>query len=184
MKPLINGLHHVTAFADDPQQNLDFYAGILGLRLVKKTVNFDAPDVYHLYYGNEEGSPGTIMTFFPYKGISKGRQGKGQLTTTSFSIPADSLGYWTERLKKFGIKHSEPQERFSEAFIYFEDNDGLGLELVASDKDERPAFSYGQIPLEHAVKGFHSITLSEDGYEKTGALLSNYMNHELLGESA
>lgn len=183
MKPLINGLHHVTAFADDPQANLDFYAGILGLRLVKKTVNFDAPEVYHLYYGNEDGSPGTIMTFFPYKGISKGRQGKGQLTTTSFSIPANSLGYWTERLKKFGIKHSDPQERFNEAFVYFEDNDGLGLELVASDKDERPAFSYGQIPLEHAVKGFHSITLSEDGYEKTGGLLSNYMNHELLGES-
>jgi glyoxalase family protein len=182
MEPLVNGLHHVTAFADDAQTNLDFYAGILGMRLVKKTVNFDAPDVYHLYYGNEDGSPGTIMTFFPYKGISQGRHGKGQLTNTSFSIPANSLGYWTERLKKFNIKHTEPQERFDEAFIYFEDKDGLGLELVATAKDDRPGFTYGQVPEEHAVKGFHSITLTEDGYEKTAGLLTTYMNHSLVGE--
>lgn len=184
MKALINGLHHITAFAEDPQENLDFYAGILGLRLVKKTVNFDAPEIYHLYYGNESGAPGTIMTFFPYKGIGRGRQGKGQLTTTSFSIPANSMGYWTDRLKKFGIQHSQPQERFEEAFIYFEDRDGLGLELVATDRDQRPGFSYGQIPEEHAIRGFHSITLSEDGYEKTAGLLSSYMNHELVSEAS
>lgn len=184
MKALINGLHHITAFAEDPQENLDFYAGILGLRLVKKTVNFDAPEIYHLYYGNETGAPGTIMTFFPYKGIGRGRQGKGQLTTTSFSIPANSMGYWTDRLKKFGVKHSLPQERFEEAFIYFEDRDGLGLELVANDRDQRAGFSYGQIPEEHAIRGFHSITLSEDGYEKTAGLLGIYMNHELISEAS
>lgn len=184
MKPLINGLHHITAFAQDPQENLDFYAGVLGLRLVKKTVNFDAPDVYHLYYGNETGAPGTIMTFFPYKGIGRGRQGKGQLTTTSFSIPANSMGYWTERLKKFNIKHTDPQERFEEAFIYFEDMDGLGLELVATARDERKGFTYGQIPEEHAIKGFHSITLTEDGYEKTAGLLNTYMNHNPVVESS
>lgn len=184
MKPLINGLHHITAFAQYPQENLDFYAGILGLRLVKKTVNFDAPDVYHLYYGNETGAPGTIMTFFPYKGIGRGRQGKGQLTTTSFSIPENSMGYWIERLKKFNIKHTDPQERFEEAFIYFEDMDGLGLELVATARDERKGFTYGQIPEEHAIKGFHSITLTEDGYEKTAGLLSTYMNHNPIVENS
>ena len=183
MVPLIIGLHDVTAFADDPQKNLDFYAGILGLRLVKKTINFDAPEVYHLYYGDEDGKPGTILTFFPYKGIQRGRQGKGQLTTTSFSIPANSLGYWTERLKKFGITHTAPQERFDEGFIYFEDQDGLGIELVANDRDTRPGFTYGQIPLEHAVKGFHSVTLSEDGYEKTGGFLTTYLNHKSIAES-
>jgi glyoxalase family protein len=183
MPQLINGLHHITAMADDPQKNVDFYAGILGLRLVKKTINFDAPDVYHLYYGNEDGAPGTIMTFFPYSGLHRGRPGKGQLTVTSFSIPVNSMGYWTERLKKFNIPYQQPQERFNESFIYFEDNDGLGIELVTTDKDNRKGFTYGQVKEEHAVKGFHSITLSEDGYEKTAGLLSTQMDHSLIGES-
>lgn len=183
MLPLINGLHHITAMADNPQKNVDFYAGILGLRLVKKTINFDAPDVYHLYYGNEDGSPGTIMTFFPYAGLHRGRQGKGQLSVTAFSIPANSLGYWTERLKKFNIPFQSPQERFNEGFIYFEDHDGLGIELIATDKDNRKGFTYGQVDEEHAVKGFHSITLSEDGYEKTAGLLTTYMNHSPISES-
>lgn len=184
MKQLINGLHHVTAMADDPQKNLDFYAGILGLRLVKKTINFDAPDVYHFYYGDEDGKPGTILTFFPYKWLHRGRQGKGQLTTTSFSIPANSLGFWTERLKRFNIPFSNPQERFEEGFIYLEDPDGLGIELIANDRDTRPGFTYGQIPLEHAVKGFHSITLSEDGYEKTAGFLTTYLNHQAVAEQS
>lgn len=182
MKQLINGLHHVTAMADDPQKNLDFYAGVLGLRLVKRTVNFDAPDVYHLYYGDETGTPGTILTFFPFRGMPRGRQGKGQLTTTSFSIPANSLGYWQERLKKYNISFTAPQERFEEGFIYLEDPDGLGIELVATDKDPRPGFTYGHIPLEHAVKGFHSITLSEEGYEKTAGFLTTWLQHKPIAE--
>jgi glyoxalase family protein len=182
MASLINGLHHVTALAAHPQQNVDFYAGLLGIRLVKKTVNFDAPDVYHLYYGDEEGKPGTILTFFPFKGLVSGRHGKGQLTTTSFSIPQNSLGYWTKRLKKFGIAYKDIQERFNEAFIYFEDYDGLGLELVATDKDNRPGFTYGQVPEAYAIKGFYSITLSEEGYEKTASLLTGYLNHNLIEE--
>jgi glyoxalase family protein len=182
MENLITGLHHVTALADDPQKNLDFYAGILGIRMVKKTINFDAPDVYHLYYGDEEGKPGTILTFFPYKGLIHGRHGKGQLTTTSFSINANSIGYWTERLKRFNIAFEEPQQRFDETFIYFQDYDGLGLELVASSKDDRPGFTYGQIPVENAVKGFYGVTLSEEGYEKTAGLLTANMNHQLIAE--
>ncbi|HMQ00461.1 MAG TPA: VOC family protein, partial [Cyclobacteriaceae bacterium] len=180
-KQLITGIHHVTALGDDAQQNIDFYAGILGLRMVKKTINFDAPDVYHLYYGNEQGSPGTIMTFFPYPGIGKGKHGKGQMTVTSFSAPDTSLDYWIKRLKKFNIKASEPQQRFDdEVFIAFEDVHGLGLELVFNKRDERPGFTYGQIPEAHAVKGFYGVVLSEEGYERTAGLLLEGMDHHLM----
>jgi glyoxalase family protein len=151
----ISGLHHVTALTSDAQQNVDFYAGIFGLRLVKKTINFDAPDVYHLYYGDEEGQPGTILTFFPFNGIPRGRKGKGQLTVTSFSIPENSLEYWTKRLTKFRIPYESPSDRFEdEQFVYFEDWDGMGIELIANKSDERKGFTYGQIPPEHAIKGF------------------------------
>jgi glyoxalase family protein len=179
---LINGIHHVTAMASDPQKNVDFYAGILGLRLVKKTINFDAPDVYHFYYGNETGAPGTILTFFPYGGLVRGRHGKGQLTTTSFSIPTNSLGYWTERLKKFNINYQQPQERFNEGFIYLEDHDGLGIELIENNQDKRSGFTYGGVEEQNSIRGFHSITLSEDGYERTAGLLTAQMDHQKIGE--
>jgi len=183
MNKLITGLHHITAIASDAQKNVDFYAGILGLRMVKKTINFDAPEVYHLYYGNEKGSPGTIMTFFPYTGVPKGRKGKGQLTVTSFSIPENSLDYWIKRLDRFKIPHADPEKRFEdEIFIYLEDSDGLGLELVANQRDDRKGFTYGNIPVECAIKGFYGITLSEEGYEKTAGLLTTQMDHELVSE--
>ena len=183
MKKLVTGLHHVTALASDAQKNFDFYAGILGLRLVKKTINFDAPEVYHLYYGDDKGSPGTIITFFPYQGIPKGRKGKGQLTVISFSIDENSMGYWINRLNKFNVKHEAPQTRFDdEAFLYLEDNDGLGLELVANKKDERKGFIKGNIPSEHAIKGFYGITLFEECYEKTAGLLVGQMDHVLIAE--
>ena len=107
MDPLITGIHHITAIAAYPQQNVEFYTGILGLRLVKKTVNFDAPDVYHFYYGDEMGSPGSILTFFPYTGLQRGRHGKGMLNTTTFSVPAASLEYWKARLDQFSIQQKE-----------------------------------------------------------------------------
>lgn len=183
MDNIITGLHHVTAIASDAQKNVDFYAGILGLRMVKKTINFDAPDVYHLYYGDEVGNPGTIMTFFPIQGLVKGRKGKGQLTVTSFSIPENALDYWMKRLEKFNIPYDKPQERFDgESFIYFEDNDGLGVELVANKTDNRSGFTYGQIPLEYAVKGFYGVSLSEEGYERTAGLLTEKMDHKLIAE--
>ncbi|GHN02205.1 putative ring-cleaving dioxygenase MhqO [Cytophagales bacterium WSM2-2] len=183
MTQLVTGIHHVTALADDAQKNVDFYTGILGLRMVKKTINFDAPDVYHLYYGNESGAPGTIMTFFPYSGLVRGRHGKGQMTATSFSAPASSLDYWLKRLDKFKIKHTEPQTRFdNEMFIYLEDVHGLGLELVFNNVDARPGFSYGQIPIEHSVKGFYGVELSEEGYERTASLLLQGLDHKLIVE--
>src|ERR1051325_927542 len=147
MNNKITGLHHVTALSSNAQKNVDFYAGLLGLRMVKKTINFDSPDVYHLYYGDEVGTPGTIMTFFPYSGLMRGRKGNGQLTVTSFSIPEDSLDYWMKRLKKFNISFQVPKQRFDdESFIYFEDFDGLGIELIANKTDKRKGFTYGQIP--------------------------------------
>jgi len=182
-KKLITGIHHVTALADDAQKNIDFYAGILGLRMVKKTINFDAPDVYHLYYGDEKGNPGTIMTFFPFPGLDRGRHGKGQMTATSLSVPDISLDYWMKRLSKFNVSVSKPQQRFdSEMFLSLEDVDGLGLELVFNKNDQRPGFTYGHIPLECAVKGFYGAALSEEGYERTAGLLLGAMDHELTME--
>jgi glyoxalase family protein len=179
---LVTGIHHVTALAGNPQKNIDFYAGILGLRLVKKTVNFDAPEVYHFYYGNETGQPGSILTFFPYGDIMKGRHGKGMLNTTSFSVPLSSLEYWETRLKKFNINYKQPQERFEEVFIYFEDEDGLGLELVFNDKDKRQGFSYGNIPVENSIKGFYNVEIWEEGYERTAAILTQQLDHSLITE--
>ncbi len=174
----------MTAIASDAQKNFDFYAGILGMRMVKKTVNFDSPNIYHLYYGNEQGSPGTIMTFFIYPGITPGRKGKGQLTVTSFSISAGSLDYWMKRLDKFNISYTKPLERFDdEAFIYFEDNDGLGIELVANTSDMREGFGAGQIPPEHSIKGFYGVTLTEESHDRTAQLLTGLMDHKLITEA-
>jgi glyoxalase family protein len=185
MEQLITGIHHVTAIASDAQMNIDFYVGVLGLRLVKKTVNFDAPEVYHFYYGDETGSPGSVLTFFPYTGLVNGRHGKGMLNTTTFSVSHASLSYWLERLKKFGVHHKSPQERFeTEAVVYFEDNDGLGLELVFNNKDKRPGFTHGHIPVEHSIKGFYSVEIWEEGYERTAGLLTEQLDHELIAESS
>jgi glyoxalase family protein len=177
MERLINGLHHVTAIAADPQKNIDFYIGVLGLRLIKKTVNFDAPNVYHLYYGNEQGSPGTIMTFFPYGNIQRGNKGVGQLTTTSFSIGSDSLEFWIKRLNKLKISFTGPEVRRDEEYIRFEDQDGLLLELVANDKDQRKGWSNGFIPENHAIKGFYTVWLNISRIEPTAALLTEYMEY-------
>lgn len=183
MAQLITGIHHITALAGSAQKNLDFYAGILGLRLVKKTVNFDAPEIYHFYYGDEVGSPGSILTFFPYNNIMKGRHGKGMLNTTAFSVPMNSLDYWQQRFKKFNVAFKQPQQRFDdETFIYFEDTDGLGLELVFNDKDKRDGFTYGHIPSEHSVKGFYNAEIWEEGYERTAAILTEQLDHKLIAE--
>lgn len=183
MSKLITGIHHITALAADAQENINFYTGLLGLRLVKKTVNFDAPEVYHFYYGNETGTPGSILTFFPYQGLTRGRHGKGMLNTTTFSVPLSSLDYWLGRLKKFGVDHKDPVERFpGEVTVYFEDRDGLGLELVFSNKDDRPGFTYGQIPIEHSVRGFYSAEIWLEGYEKTAGLLTEQLDHVMIAE--
>ncbi|OPC29919.1 VOC family protein [Elizabethkingia miricola] len=183
---LITGLHHVTAITGDSQDNIDFYTGVLGLRLVKKTVNFDYPEVYHFYFGDKYGTPGTIMTTFPYgKGLVNGRHGKGMLNTTAFSVAMDGLDYWLERLDRLGIPYKQPQERFSgEVFIYLEDYDGLGLELVFNTKDLRKGYGQGVIPVEHAIKGIHHVEIWLASYERTAALLTTQMDHKLVYESS
>lgn len=183
MNQLITGIHHVTAIASNAQKNIDFYTGVLGLRLVKKTVNFDGPDVYHFYYGDEMGNPGTILTFFPYQGLVNGRHGKGMLNTTSFSVPSSSINFWLDRLRRFDINYKKPQERFiGEVVIYFEDEDGLGLELVFNDIDTRRGFSTGPVPEEHAIKGLYNVEIWEEGYERTAGLLTTQLDHQLIGE--
>lgn len=185
MGPLITGIHHVTALASDAQGNLDFYTGILGLHFVKRTVNFDAPEVYHFYYGDQQGSPGSILTFFPYQGLVRGRQGKGMANTTAFSVPASSLDFWLGRLKRFQVSYKAPQERFGqETVVYFEDRDGLGLELVFNDRDTREGSTSGHIPAEHAIRGFYQVEIWEEGYERTAGLLTEQLDHKLIAEQA
>lgn len=178
----ITGIHHITAIAGSAQQNIDFYTGILGLRLVKKTINFDAPDVYHFYFGDELGRPGTVFTTFPFTGARKGVKGTGELTYTAFSIPKDSLGFWQDRLKKFGITVSDIHTRFGEKLIRFEDHDGMGIELVANDRDDRAGWTYGYIPAAHSIKGFYGATLNLRAKELTEQLLTRHMNYKLIGQ--
>jgi predicted esterase/catechol 2,3-dioxygenase-like lactoylglutathione lyase family enzyme len=151
------GIHHVTAIASDPQRNLDFYVGLLGLRFVKRTVNFDDPETYHLYFGDEVGTPGAIMTFFPWPGARPGRQGTGQVAVTSLAVLPRALGFWLERLVRYGIKHEGPTKQV----ISFRDHDGLMLELVGdAGAEARPA--WGEAPgiaPEHAIHGFHGVTI-------------------------
>ena len=171
------GLHHVTAIASDPQRNVDFYTSVLGLRLVKLTVNFDDPGAYHLYYGDVVGHPGTFLTFFAWPGAPKGRQGTGQVASTAFSIPPGALDYWVERLNGRGIVVEGPTPRFGaqggEQVLALTDPDGLLLELVAHPAaQERPGWQRGPVPAEHPIRGLHGLTLWEAGYEMlSGAIL-------------
>ena len=182
MSPLITGIHHITAIAGDPQKNLDFYSGVLGLRLVKKTINFYSPDVYHFYFGDEKGSPGTIFTTFPFVGARRGIKGTGELTYTGFSISTDSLAYWIERLKRYGVAVSDVLTRFGESFIRFEDQDGMGIELIANDQDTRQGWTYGPIPLEKSIKGFYGATLNLKSKDLTEKLLLDHLDYRFLSE--
>ncbi|CCH56614.1 Glyoxalase/bleomycin resistance protein/dioxygenase [Fibrisoma limi BUZ 3] len=182
METLINGLHHVTTLAGDAQRNVDYYTDILGLRLVKKTINFDAPDVYHLYYGDETGSPGTILTFFPYGQLPRGRKGPGQLTYTAFSVPTAAMSYWMDRLHQYNIPYAGPYKRYNESYLRFEDFDGMGIELVFNDEDQRAGWDNTKIPVEYAVRGFHTVTLNESNPDRTVKLLTELMDHTLVAE--
>jgi glyoxalase family protein len=156
------GIHHITAIAGDPQKNLDFYAGMLGLRLIKLTVNFDDPATYHLYYGDETGKPGSILTFFPWPDGRRGRQGTGQAATVAFEIPAGSLGFWIERLLAHQVKYEGPSRRFDEQVLAFEDPDGLLLEVVARTGSQGTGWADGPVPAEHSIRGLHGTTIWED----------------------
>ncbi|HEY9479588.1 MAG TPA: VOC family protein [Gemmatimonadaceae bacterium] len=183
------GIHHITAIASDPQRNLDFYGGVLGLRLVKRTVNFDDPQTYHLYYGDEVGTPGSIMTFFPWPGARRGRQGAGQAAITSFAILPSAVGFWVERLLRHGIRYEGPTKRGprgadEEQVISLRDNDGLMLELVAHQGAEARA-AWGGAPgisTEHAIHGFHSVTLWVDDGDDTERVLISTLGFRQVRE--
>ena len=171
----IVGLHHVTAIASDPQVNLDFYTQVLGLRFVKRTVNFDDPGTYHFYFGDDVGSPGTILTFFPWPHARRGLAGAGEVTHTAFSVPVESIGYWEQRLKEKGVVVERSEPRFGEEVLVLADPDGIKVELVGhADADalvERvPRFA--DVPAEYAIRGFFGVTMLEADLEGTAKTLA------------
>jgi catechol 2,3-dioxygenase-like lactoylglutathione lyase family enzyme len=177
------GIHHVTAIAGDAQRNHDFYAGALGLRLVKRTVNFDDPSTYHLYFGDELGRPGTIVTFFPWENAGRGRVGTGQIATLSLAIPPASTGAWIERLISRGIAYSGPTPRFDEQVISFRDPDGMMVELVAHPLAAKmPGWGGGSVDAAHSIRGVHAVTLWEDEHETTARFLTETMGFRAAGE--
>lgn len=179
----IKGLHHVTAVARDPQRNLDFYRNILGQRFVKRTVNFDAPDTYHFYFGDENGSPGSILTFFAWPNTRKGVRGNGETNVVAYNVPMGSLGFWQSRLEQNGIKTDPIEERFGEKVLPFSDPDGMRVELVEVESLPPVRFwEEGPIPREYALHGFHSVTLWLDEVEPTSALLTDQMGYQAAGQ--
>lgn len=180
MKTNITGIHHVTAISSRPQENLNFYTKLLGLRLVKKTVNFDDPTAYHLYYGDESGSPGSIVTFFFWPGdIGRGRVGSGQSTRLSFSVPVGSLPFWARRLADAGVESAEVF-RFGETTLGFDDPDGIPVELVEVESDSRPAWTSPGIGYDVAIRGLHTVEITVRSVDETERLLVDEMSFELV----
>ncbi|MBG9543704.1 ring-cleaving dioxygenase [Cytobacillus firmus] len=181
MDKATSGIHHISAIVGHPQENVDFYAGVLGLRMVKQTVNFDDPGTYHLYFGNNEGKPGTIITFFPWAKASQGVIGDGQVGVTSYAIPKGALGFWKDRFEKFKISYTT-EKRFSEESIRFRDPHGLVLEMVERDEGETNTWTFGAITPDVAVKGFAGATLYSSQPDQTALLLERVMGLERIGE--
>lgn len=178
----IKGLHHVTSMAKDARQNNAFFTRTLGLRRVKKTVNFDAPDVYHLYYADEFGTPGSVMTYFPFPNIGQGRPGAGEVGTTVFSVPEGSLGYWRERLAKEGVAGLAESETFGEKRLSFLGPDRDGFALVEAKDDDRAPWAKGGVPDDEAIRGFHSVSMRLRDAGRTAELLK-FMGYEEAGQS-
>jgi glyoxalase family protein len=178
----MSGIHHVTAISGRTDRNLDFYTGTLGMRFVKKTVNFDDPGTYHLYYGDEVGHPGTILTFFPWEHASVGHSGVGHAHLTTFRIPASSLGYWSHRFIEKGVPHETPEKRFGDPVLPFTDADGMRLALVGiAEAGAETGWSNGDVPAEHAIRGFHGVTLLLDDTAATGAVLGDVLGFSKIG---
>jgi glyoxalase family protein len=175
------GIHHITAIVGHPQENVDFYSGVLGLRMVKKTVNFDDPETYHLYFGNEGGKPGTIITFFPWAGARQGVIGDGQVGVTSYVVPKGSIDFWKNRLEKFNVPFTI-MERFGEQYLEFDDPHGLHLEIVEREEGEINEWSFGEVTPDVAIKGFGGATLLSTQPEKTADLLEKVMGLEVVGK--
>lgn len=177
------GIHHITAIAGDPQQNYEFYTKVLGLRLIKKTVNFDDPSAYHLYYGNGTGDPGTIITFFPWKHLQNGKPDVGQVVAIGFSVPTDSKEFWLHHFEEHGIDIEAPFERFGKEVIGLQDPDGLHLEIVFDpNADSTDGWEGGPLPAKYTIRGLHGATLAEENYALTGQLLEEHLEFNLTNQ--
>lgn len=177
----ILGLHHITAIAGDAQRNYDFYTKTLGFRLVKKTVNFDDPQTYHFYFGDEVGTPGTILTFFPWANVRQGKNGVGMATEIGYSVPKGSLNFWKSRFEKLNIRHDILSERFDEKYLSFQDPDGLWLNLIETKhKDERKSRETDEIKTDVAIKGFHTVTLTLNNIKATADILTEVFGYKQI----
>ncbi len=184
MQP-IQGIHHITAVAGDPQRNLEFYHNLLGQRLVKRTVNFDDPSTYHFYFGDEIGTPGTVLTFFPWRNMPQGRRGNGEVGATAYSVPTAALDFWRKRLSEHGIPIQAESTRFGDPVLTFADPDGMVIELVGSDAQATIRhWADGPITAAHALRGFHSATLWVAQAEPTGRLLMEQLGYQFIGQEA
>jgi len=183
MENQILGLHHITAIAGDAQSNYDFYTKTLGLRMVKKTVNFDDPQTYHFYFGDEVGTPGTILTFFPWKNVRQGKNGAGMATEIGYSVPGGSLDFWTKRFENLGVRHDAIVERFGEKQLPFQDPDGLWLSLIESKApDNRKGWETPDVKADAALKGFHTVTLTLNNTKATAAVLTEIFGYRLVAQ--
>lgn len=180
MEQQILGLHHVTAIAGAAQRNFKFYTQVLGLRLVKKTVNFDDPNTYHFYYGDQTGTPGTILTFFPWEGIQSGRRGARQVTEIGYSVPEESLDFWLQRFEKHNVIYNKVAEKFGAKYLTLLDPDGLKLELIATANDKRLPWETPEVPAEHALRGFHHVTITTNQMQPTADVLTGLLGYRLL----
>jgi glyoxalase family protein len=181
MNELTKGIHHITAVVGDPQENIDFYAGVLGLRMIKQTVNFDEPGTYHLYFADEVGNPGTVITFFPVPNGTKGVIGDGQVGETHYAVPVGALSFWKKRLSSYGITFKEEQ-RFGFTHILFEDVHGLKLSLVETSEGKLSEWEFEDITSQVAIKGFFGATLYTHQFNETNSLISRIMGLEFIGE--
>ncbi len=179
METKISGIHHITAIAGNAKRNYDFYTRVLGLRLVKKTVNFDDPGTYHFYYGDEQGTPGTILTFFPWEGIAQGRRGSRQATEIGYSVPSGSLAFWQDRFEKNNVIYNKPAEKFGQKYLTFLDPDGLKFELTEVEADARKQWLTTEIGAENAVYGFHHVTITANKMEATAQVLTDLLGYKL-----
>lgn len=181
MKKQTMGIHHITAIVGHPQENVDFYAGVLGLRLVKKTINFDDPGTYHLYFGNGGGKPGTIITFFPWADARHGKIGGGQVGVISYVVPKGAMDFWEKRLTKIHISFVKA-ERFGETHLEFDDPHGLHLEIVEREEGDKNTWQFGEVTPDVAIKGFGGATLLSAHPDKTAELLEKVLGLEVVGE--
>lgn len=173
------GIHHITAIAGKAQKNFDFYTRVLGLRLVKKTVNFDDPQTYHLYYGDEQGSPGTIITFFPWENIVSGRRGTRQATEIAYSVSSDSFDFWLKRFEENNVIHNKVSKKFGQNYLTFIDPDGLKFELTANDSDKRVPWYTEEVTADNAIKGFFNVSITASDIKPTAAVLTDIFGYRL-----